>query len=413
MKKYDADQSSTPGTCQASMRPVNTPENDDDVTFFLSASSDEGFKSGASSPGGASSAFSASSAPRASARRSGTPNPRMSVITARYAATTKNTSVHRRPPPGCAKSSDSAFVIASPPRSALAEAPAPRFAASNTNVATLRPTMSPAAPVVDHRPRMSPRWLGSTHPEVTATRLGNPRDWTRPLRAHRGTYSATPWVHASVSSRGRGQSHPSDSAPKIAITAAVPARPTMAAFLLPYLAPTEPLKRRPTPYVTRKVVSRMPRSCVGKCSRRWKSPFTATYASREAWNEAHATYVMITLACLWKPGGGGGMEDASSIATGARATRRRGGGGARTRAGRGDDALLRRRNESTAREKDGAPPADPRDARPSRRPARPEKTTPATREPPEAFADACERARTRLRVVRRRGEWPRGSRTRT
>ena len=155
----------------------------------------------------------------------------------------------------------------------------------------------------------------------------------------------------------------------------------------------------------------MPRSCVGKCSRRWKSPFTATYASREAWNEAHATYVMITIACLWKPGGRG-MEDASSIATGARATRRRGGGVAPGRA-RAEATTRSGGGTNRPRAEDGAPPADPRDARPSRRGTRAAREDDAgDARTPECFADACERARTRLRAVRRRGEWPRGSRTR-
>ena len=91
----------------------------------------------------------------------------------------------------------------------------------------------------------------------------------------------------------------------MAMITAVPARPTIATRLLPKRAPMEPLKRRLTPYVTRNVVSRNPRSCVGKCSRRWNSPLTATYASRDAWNDAHAMYVTMTIRYLRMPGGGG------------------------------------------------------------------------------------------------------------
>ena len=47
---------------------------------------------------------------------------------------------------------------------------------SSTCVATDRPMMSPAAPVVLHIPSTRPRFSGLTHPDVTATRFGNPRD---------------------------------------------------------------------------------------------------------------------------------------------------------------------------------------------------------------------------------------------
>ena len=68
--------------------------------------------------------------------------------------------------------------------------------------------MSPAAPVVLQSPSTSPRCVGSTQPEVTATRLGNPRLCTMPFSATRGTYSERPCAHASSAFAGVAVSHP-------------------------------------------------------------------------------------------------------------------------------------------------------------------------------------------------------------
>ena len=104
---------------------------------------------------------------------------------------------------------------------------------------------------------------------------------------------------------------------------AVPARPAIATRLLPKRAPMEPLKRRLTPYATRNVVSRNPRSWVGKCNRRWNSALTATYASRDAWNDAHAMYVTMTIRYLRTPGGGGDAASETDMARAAKTPPRR------------------------------------------------------------------------------------------
>ena len=107
--------------------------------------------------------------------------------------------------------------------------------------------MSPAAPVVLHRPSTSPRWFGATQPLVTATKFGKPRLCTAPLSATSGTYSERPCAHASSAELGRTPSHPLLSAPCAASTAAVPASPTVATVLFPKRAPIEPLNSSPTP----------------------------------------------------------------------------------------------------------------------------------------------------------------------
>mmetsp|Transcript_9160 Transcript_9160/g.40319 ORF Transcript_9160/g.40319 Transcript_9160/m.40319 type:complete len:226 (-) Transcript_9160:292-969(-) len=224
------DQSSTPGTVHASFRPEKTPVMFAGGRAFVPlAPSFVSGRSGAFSsvPGALSPLFVLLFRPIHA--RSSTPNASSSETAARYTAMAQNTFVH------CS--------VVSPAR---AWDPTPPLR-SSTCVATDRPMISPAAPVVLHMPRTNPRFSGFTHPDVTATRFGKPSDWTKPFTAHSGTYRSKPWVHASDLSEGRSVIQPMDSSAIVAITNAVPAKPTIAIVLFPYLAPIDPLNRSPKP----------------------------------------------------------------------------------------------------------------------------------------------------------------------
>ena len=60
-------------------------------------------------------------------------------------------------------------------------------------------------------------------------------------------YMSSPCVHASDLSVGSGVIQPMDSSAIVAITTAVPARPTIAIVLFPYLAPIDPANKSPVP----------------------------------------------------------------------------------------------------------------------------------------------------------------------